>query len=424
MVARILSGYSIRGVLDYNETKVETGDAKLIMANRFAVEVEKLELRYKIARFERLTKLNGRAKRNTLHIMLNLDRSDKVSADKLVEIAVAYMDGIGFGEQPYLVYQHHDVSHPHIHIACTNIRSDGSRIDFHNIGKSLSETVRKKIEAEFALTPSQGRGLDKEPKINPAGIKPVKYGKKPTKQSIYNVVIPVVRSYAFASLAEFNAVLKSFNIVADRGREDSIMFQRRGLVYSILDDKGERIGIPIKASALASRPTLDRLEEKFPSNLLKKKNCKGPLRDLITEIFDQNKQVTKERFASELRNRNVDLLFRRSESGQIYGVTFVDHNTRSVFNGSDLGKAYGAKALLERFLAHSLPSEKITLVSNVESHNDRTGLNIKSEPMNKSDGKTNLLLETLFEHASAELSTIALGKKKKKKKKQQSQSIR
>jgi len=421
MVARILSGYSIRGVLDYNETKVETGDAKLIMANRFAVEVEKLGLKHKIARFERLTKLNGRAKRNALHIMLNLDRSDKVSADKLVDIAVAYMDGIGFGEQPYLVYQHHDVSHPHVHIVCTNIMADGSRIDFHNIGKSLSESVRKKIEAEFALTPSQGRELEKELEINPAGIKPVTYGKKPTKQSIYNVVIPVVRSYAFASLAELNAVLKSFNIIADRGREDSIMFQRRGLVYSILDNKGKRIGIPIKASALASRPTLHRLEEKFPRNLLKKKNCKGPLRDLITEIIDQNKQVTKERFASELRNRNVDLLFRRSESGQIYGVTFVDHNTRTVFNGSDLGKAYSAKALLEMFSEHSLLSEKPPLINSISSRSDRNGLNINSELKNKSEGKGNLLLETLFEQASAEPSTIVLVKKRKK---QQSQSIR
>ena len=86
MVARILSGYSIRGLLNYNESKVAVGDATLILANRFAVEVEKLDMSNKIARFERLNKLNGRAKRNAMHIMLNFDRSDKLSQDKITRL--------------------------------------------------------------------------------------------------------------------------------------------------------------------------------------------------------------------------------------------------------------------------------------------------------------------------------------------------
>jgi hypothetical protein len=33
----------------------------------------------------------------------------------------------------------------------------------------------------------------------------------------------------------------------------------------------------------------------------------------------------------------------------VYGITYVDHKTKTVFNGSDLGKEYSAKAIVERF---------------------------------------------------------------------------
>ncbi len=56
------------------------------------------------------------------------------------------MSKIGFGDQPYLVYQHFDARHPHIHIVTTNIKSDGSRIKTHNIGRNQSERARREIE--------------------------------------------------------------------------------------------------------------------------------------------------------------------------------------------------------------------------------------------------------------------------------------
>ncbi|RZK64867.1 MAG: hypothetical protein EOO92_26990 [Pedobacter sp.] len=66
----------------------------------------------------------------------------------------------------------------------------------------------------------------------------MQYGEKPTKQAIYNVIAPVIRSYTFTSLAELNAILAQYNVVADRGQEGTAMFEKRGLVYSVLNDDG------------------------------------------------------------------------------------------------------------------------------------------------------------------------------------------
>ena len=48
---------------------------------------------------------------------------------------------------------------------------------------------------------------------------------------------------------------------------------------------------------------------------------------------------------------NVDLVLRRNESGRIYGVTFIDHTSRTVLNGSRLGKELSANVLEARFNA-------------------------------------------------------------------------
>nr|WP_313237026.1 relaxase/mobilization nuclease domain-containing protein [Sphingobacterium multivorum] len=97
--------------------------------------------------FLRQLELNENVKRNSVHISLNFHSSETdLGAEKLMEIASDYMGKIGFGEQPFLAYQHFDAGHPHIHIVSIKVRSDGSRIDMNNIGRNESEQARKSIE--------------------------------------------------------------------------------------------------------------------------------------------------------------------------------------------------------------------------------------------------------------------------------------
>jgi hypothetical protein len=54
-------------------------------------------------------------------------------------------------------------------------------------------------------------------------------------------------------------------------------------------------------------------------------------------------------FADELSRESINVVLRQNGEGPIYGITYVDFKTKCVFNGSDLGKEYSAKAILERF---------------------------------------------------------------------------
>jgi len=335
-------------ILNYNENKVKQGSAKCIHENSFGCPVDRLTFYEKVHGFEAFMQQNRRATTKAVHISINFHPDENLSEQKLQEIATNYMDKIGFGHQPYLVYQHFDAGHPHIHVVTTNIQRDGTRIILYNIGRNQSEKARKEIEDKYELVKASGRRQDPRETINQDRAQKLVYGKSETKRSIANVVAAVTRSYKYTSLPEFNAVLSQFNIVADRGSERSRMFQKRVLHYRALDNKGKKTGVPIKASSIYGKPTLAYLEKQFKINEEPRRPYRDRIIKCIEDCFGSKKTVTKSAFVQALSREGIYVLFRRNEEGRIYGITFVDNKAKVVFNGSDLGKAYGAKGITER----------------------------------------------------------------------------
>lgn len=349
MVTRIETGKSIRGVLNYNENKVKDGMAQLILASGYPCEPEKLSFTKKLSVFEKLTRQNERTKTNTLHITLNFSPKDRLDKDSLIQIANEYMRGIGFQDQPYLVYQHFDSGHPHLHIATVNIAEGGERIETHNLGKNKSEKTRRAIEKSYGLIKAESQKKEEAYLLKPIDLRRVAYGKQETKQAISNVVREVIRAYKFSSMAEFNAVLNQFGVLADTGAPGSPMHEKGGLVYGLINKKGQRTGVPIKASSIYGRvnkPTLKALNSSFARNKTAKKAFKGRLKFLV------NKAIETANTQGELENRllkkGIRVLFRKNIQGSIFGVTFIDNITKVVFNGRDLDKNLGANKLLER----------------------------------------------------------------------------
>jgi hypothetical protein len=347
MVAKISAGKSIRGALHYNENKVNEGEASLIMASGFAGEIEQMNFNQKLNRFQHLLELNPSVKTNAVHISLNFHSSEKLDNSELQQIANSYMEKIGYGDQPFLVYRHDDAAHMHVHIVTTNITAQGKRIDLHN-NALKSEEARKVIEEEYNLVKAESKILKQNPGIIKADPQKVKYGKIPTKRAISNIITAVTRDYKFTSLAEYNAVLKCFNVIALRGAEHTPMYENKGLMFSLLDAKGIPVGVPVKASSFYSKPTLRNLEKKFDTNNEKRKQHKANLKHRIEQVFAKYSSITRSRFQEEAGKLGIDVAFRENEQGFIFGITFIDHQNKVVFNGSDLGN-YSAKAVTDRF---------------------------------------------------------------------------
>jgi hypothetical protein len=139
MVAVIHASSSLRNALNYNEQKVKEQMTTCLAAVNYPKDVQDLTLNQKLVRLQNQADLNIATKVNSVHISLNFDPSEKFSEDKLKEISETYLQKIGFANQPYLLYQHNDAGHPHVHIVTTNIKADGTRLELHNLGKIQSE---------------------------------------------------------------------------------------------------------------------------------------------------------------------------------------------------------------------------------------------------------------------------------------------
>lgn len=408
MVAVIHFSKRFHNVLNYNEKKITEGVAVCLEAMNYAKSAADLSFNQKLKRLENQARLNERTTVNCVHISLNFDPSEQLSDQLLKDIAGEYMDKIGFGEQPYLLYRHNDAGHPHVHIVSTNIRSDGRRIELHNLGKNQSEKARKEIELKYGLLrPEDSRNRQKYT-LEPMNVQKVMYGKAATKRAVTTVLNKVLAEYKYCSLPELNAVLQQYNIVADRGSEHSRIQQNNGLVYRILDDKGLRVGVPIKASDFYNKPTLASLKERFKTNEPLKAIHKARLKNSIDFALLRTEIQSVEGFVKMLSKEGVILIVRQNEQGVIYGLTYVDHRTKCVFNGSDLGKSYSAKAILDRF--NSPQAFKTGTQQGSHNHTKQPGEMTNLQPL--AEGLSNALLQ---QESTADTMPFDLKKKRKKR---------
>ena len=317
MVAVIHASSSLRNALNYNEQKVKEHVAICLAAVNYPKDVEDLTFYQKLNRLQNQADLNIKTKVNSVHISLNFDPSEKLSEEKLKEISDTYLQKIGFENQPYLLYQHNDAGHPHVHIVTTNIKADGRRIELHNLGKIQSEKARKEIENDYGLVKAENM-KSKPYELKSAYSQKVQYGKADSRRAIANVLDGVLNTYKYSSVAELNAVLQQYNVLADRGREGSRVHQNHGLFYRILDEKGNTIGVPIKASSFHNKPTLKYVEERFAANETARQPHKARVKNAIDLALIKQSKKSLDSLVASLEKEGIKVVLRQNKEGIIY----------------------------------------------------------------------------------------------------------
>lgn len=341
MVARISATAKFSAVLQYNEKKVAQNKAQLIHTKGFLQDKSRMTLPEKMQRFQRLHDLNPRSQVNTLHISLNFNPAENLSNQQMSAIADRYMQGIGLVNQPYLVYRHDDASHPHLHIVSSLIQPDGKRIRTEKMGQKLSEPTRLAIEKDFNLLPASQKKQQLQPT---GGLQKVKYGDGTTaKEAVQNVLEVVNRDYLFTSLAEYNAILRQCNVMADIGSERSRTRQHNGLYYRVLDDQGKKVGHYMKASLFSNKPTLSNLQKKFEESKGKRKEDLPSIRQKINWALAQN-PLSLHEFVVDLRKDGLEVAVHKQEKN-VYALTYVDNESKIAINSTDLGKNYSPEFL-------------------------------------------------------------------------------
>ncbi len=345
------NGKNIRGALSYNESKVRAGEAELILAARFGCEASELSFSQKLNRFEKLNQNCIRSGYNTVHISLNFHPGERISTEQMQDIAQDYMQQLGFEKQPYLVYRHDDAGHPHLHIVTTPVKPNGSFIYLHNLVQRKSEPARKNIEIAYGLIKAEGRSQSES--ITDFEIRKAQYGKAETKQAISQIVRSVLQTYRFTNMTEYQLILKDYGVIADNGAPGTRLNRFGGLQYFLMDEKGNKRGVPIKASSIYENPTIKTIQYKFEKNQLRKST---------TQPFTCNNILYCCR-ASKNRQQFINLLYDKKirlthdTSGNI---VFIDHRSKTVFTAKELNVEREVDKSLDWI---QLPSLDLTTVS-------------------------------------------------------------
>ncbi|MGG5504263.1 hypothetical protein ACPDHQ_12645 [Myroides odoratimimus] len=209
---------------------------------------------------------------------------------------------------------------------------------------------------------------------------PVDYTKHNLKAQIASVIRYLPKYYKYDSLTSYNALLSLFNIRAERVETSYNGQTKQGLVYFVLNEKGEKVSNPFKASLFGKNASYQNLESHFKTSKEKLKSLPNKENLKHTIEIALNTTNSQQEFKGELLNHGINVVLFQNKDNRIYGVTFIDHNSKSVYKGSDLSKELSANTLNKKW-------------SNAEDHTNSILIPSQQANTNESDE-----LHPMFEH--------------------------
>ena len=344
MVAKINVGNSLYGALAYNGEKINEGQGRLLATHKIFDEgTGRLDIRQAVEDFARYLPEQVRTSKPVVHISLNPHPDDRLTDAELTTIAEEYLARLGYGNQPYAVFKHEDIDRHHLHIVTLAVDEAGRKIGDSFI-RRRSKNITRALEQQYGLHPAERkRQMQTEP------LRAVDVAAGDVKRQVGNVLKGISGRYRFQTLGEYRALLSLYNLSVEECRGEVRDREYRGFVYSATDGKGGKIGTPIKASRFGKRYGYEAFERWCAVSKEQIKERK--LSDMTKATAFAALRRTKDRteFIALMKAKGVDVVLRETDTGRIYGATFIDHRTGCVLNGSRMGKELSANALQEHF---------------------------------------------------------------------------
>ena len=336
MIAKISSTENLGGALGYNFKKVEKEEASILLAQGLYQNKEETYTMAEVfADMQAVIPEKCRTKKMVFHCSLNPHPDEKLSDELLAQIAKEYMEALGYGNQPYIVFKHNDIAREHIHIVSLRVDSKGRKID-DRFEKRRSKQITDALERKYSLIPSS-EVTDREMKE----VSKIDTTKGNIKEQVAETLRSVLKHYEFCSLGELNAILSVYNLAVEEVKTEFRGKKYDGVVYVPTDDKGNKAGTPIYASDIARGVGYTAVQNRMQ----KSKQAIKPLISIIRYRVLQTMRTapkTEEELRQRLEEQGLRAVIRKNKSGRIYGITFIDDKAGIALNGSRLGKGYAA----------------------------------------------------------------------------------
>ena len=336
MIAKISSTENLGGALGYNFKKVEKGEASILLATElYQDRGGRYTMEDVLADMEALIPKKCRTKKAVFHCSLNPHPDEKLSNEQLTQIAKEYMEALGYGNQPYIVFKHNDIAREHIHIVSLRIDGEGKKIN-DKFEKRRSKQITDALERKYSLIPSS-KVTDREMKE----VSKIDTTKGNIKEQVAETVLSVLKHYEFCSLGELNAILSVYNLAVEEVKTEFRRKKYDGLVYVPTDDKGDKVSTPIHASDIGRGVGYTAVQNRMQKSKQAIKPLIPTIRNKVLQTM-RTSPKTEEELQQRLEEQGLRVFIRKNESRRIYGITFIDDKEGIALNGSRLGKGYAA----------------------------------------------------------------------------------
>jgi len=343
VIAKISATENLGGALGYNFKKVEKGEASILLAAELYQDKEgSYTMEEVFVDMEALIPKKCRTKKAVFHCSLNPHPDEKLSDETLIKIAKEYMEALGYGNQPYIVFKHNDIAREHIHIVSLRVDSKGRKINDKFEGRR-SKKITDALEKKYNLIPSS-----KVSEKTTTEISKVNIVQGNIKEQVANTVRSAMKHYTFCSLGELNAVLRKYNLAVEEVKTEYRGKRYDGLVYVPTDDKSNKVSMPIHASDIGRGVGYAAVQNKMQKSKQMVKPLIPSVRRKVLEVM-RTSPGTEERLRQRLEEQGLRVVIRKNEDGRLYGITFIDDERGIALNGSRLGKGYAANKFNEYF---------------------------------------------------------------------------
>lgn len=302
MIVHILPPSATFKAVRYNTDKIDSGKGELMKVSGFGALNAFSEMRPDDFRnlLRAQSCLNKRVKFPQFHAVISA-KGKSHSKEELTALATQWLEGMGYGKQPYLIIFHKDTANLHVHIVTTRIDAAGKKIS------SGFERIRA------VNTLNRLMGLDED---------------RSAKQDLSDAL-----TYSFSTVAQFKLLLEAKGYVV-RERDDLLELIRFGKVadlitkndveqrFAFADQKPDRVR-QLKAIfrdyAGEYDTTLRPVDTVYPG---------GPPVSGTAYTSD---------FAKVLHDRlGIQLIFHASGNKPPYGYTIIDHAQKLVLKGGSV----------------------------------------------------------------------------------------
>ena len=306
----------------YNEEKVSAGEARVIFSSKIDDPSNPM------GTFQRYETANIRTEKPSFHMSVNPSETDNMDADKAAEFIRDLMEGLGYGNQPYIIYEHNDNGRKHYHVVSIRVNEEGRHIS-DKYEHRRCQQLMKDLAPKYGFEIGKGKGEKEKFEFNPyAGFDPQRGN---VSEQIEQIAKLAMR-YHFTTDKQFQWLLECYGVKLDYiPRADGKM----EMWFAGMDPKTHK----------ACTNPIDGKDLKVPDYekvITHAHWCEGRIKDKEKDRVAGIARACLEYSKSELhytrmlQKKGIDIHLSRRDDGSIFGATFIDHRTKCCFKASEL----------------------------------------------------------------------------------------